>query len=781
MSLRRNILLKQLANSFKWLPYSYEYLYHDLIPQTINGKNVKNKARITTIEGNSEVVNQLCELPTSSAFAGWQARNGTLSVDSANIVSNTITTVGTQYGYQNQIFKLISHLLPNNHYTLLKAIIKSPRAAKFNIKIPGGNKEFDVSANTWTFLYALIQHNYVSGNDYYSIEPFLAPSSYGFEVGDVIQYKEIEMIDLTQAYPFDTPTSLDDPRVQKILNGGYIPYNTGMIKSVNVGTISSEPFNVWDEEWELGSINSSGVLTNSSYNFRSKNYIDILPNTTYAIYYASRTGTQNITYYFYDKDKNFISYSAMTSVTSTFTTPTNAYYLMFRTSGDGAETTYNHNICINRSSSLNGTYKPHTSSASLPFIYQGSGVGTAHDSLEITATEYVFTKNQTLTALSSLGSWSAYGGFLANYTYIGNKSTSIKPNFLCDKYQVVNMTYANSDYTAQIPDKSITVISNGNYLYIKDSSISSASEITGTLLNPITPQVTRIQKKHLGIVDLGKLSWVYDSSNQIMYTDSLNNTLLGNTTNLYCSLYMYDSSADSSMKNMTMKTSSVRLKIKNTSFTSANAFKSAMTGVYLFYETYAEVEDIDTQIAIEAGGTINANLFSWNKNQLLAKLSAGTTETNGITFVSNGDGSFTISGTATANIYKYLGNPSLKGKRILYGFFNLETAINGVKFSEGNVGWGTQTQAITNPITQDTNNFGIYIYSGTVISTPVKIVPQIVNLTLGFGAGNEPTSVDDPRIQYIIKNGYIPTDTIGTQTDVQCDVLPNTDFDFKCK
>ena len=82
--------------------------------------------------------------------------------------------------------------------------------------------------------------------------------------------------------------------------------------------------------------------------------------------------------------------------------------------------------------------------------------------------------------------------------------------------------------------------------------------------------------------------------------------------------------------------------------------------------------------------------------------------------------------------------------------------------------------------TDNANDFGIVlnnsggdtnIENGDVID--VKNV-MYIDLTLGFGAGNEPTSVDDWRIQDIINKGYIATNTTGTQaeqiTRVLCDL-----------
>ena len=58
---------------------------------------------------------------------------------------------------------------------------------------------------------------------------------------------------------------------------------------------------------------------------------------------------------------------------------------------------------------------------------------------------------------------------------------------------------------------------------------------------------------------------------------------------------------------------------------------------------------------------------------------------------------------------------------------------------------------------------------------------RIVDLTIGFGAGNEPTSTSDTRIQTIIEKGYIPTNTNGTLVYEETEVLPNATFKDRCK
>ena len=57
---------------------------------------------------------------------------------------------------------------------------------------------------------------------------------------------------------------------------------------------------------------------------------------------------------------------------------------------------------------------------------------------------------------------------------------------------------------------------------------------------------------------------------------------------------------------------------------------------------------------------------------------------------------------------------------------------------------------------------------------------MLIDITKGFPT-NTPTSINDPRIQQIIKQGYITTDTQGTLTSVNSEVLPNLNMKVQVK
>ena len=101
--------------------------------------------------------------------------------------------------------------------------------------------------------------------------------------------------------------------------------------------------NVWDEEWELGDLNTTNGQNYPATNrIRSKNYIRVLPNTTY--YFKS---PYNSIVCFYDANKNFVNIgNATLTANATFTTQSNVHYMRISPSASYG-TTYKNDISIN--------------------------------------------------------------------------------------------------------------------------------------------------------------------------------------------------------------------------------------------------------------------------------------------------------------------------------------------------------------------------------------------------------------------------------------------------
>lgn len=157
---------------------------------------------------------------------------------------------------------------------------------------------------------------------------------------------------------------------KRLFNKPYYAYNAGELMSVKTSGHKLVGFNAWDEETEIGGINTdTGLNIADNTRLRTKNYIPVVAGMAY--YFSTQTSGEN--YYinpvFYDADKNYIgflrygSYSPkstnMAEFNNPFNIPENACFMRFAIS-QSYGTTYKNDICINISdSNKNGQYEPY--------------------------------------------------------------------------------------------------------------------------------------------------------------------------------------------------------------------------------------------------------------------------------------------------------------------------------------------------------------------------------------------------------------------------------------
>lgn len=137
-------------------------------------------------------------------------------------------------------------------------------------------------------------------------------------------------------------SATDEQQLEKASSAStYAPYsNIRPITGRTSAVVSVSGVNVWDEEWEVGNYDSTtGQKNPVSNQIRSKNYIPVLPNTTYYF----NTGTNSRILY-YKLDKTYISSELKNS--ATFTTPADCYFVNFHL-GTAYGTTYHDDISIN--------------------------------------------------------------------------------------------------------------------------------------------------------------------------------------------------------------------------------------------------------------------------------------------------------------------------------------------------------------------------------------------------------------------------------------------------
>lgn len=182
---------------------------------------------------------------------------------------------------------------------------------------------------------------------------FTSTEDAGNNTFDIVVATDIEVN--ADVYPMVRLTSETDAT--------FAPYeNICPISGWTEVDVEQSGVNVWDEEWEVGNVDISTttgelIPTYGSGNifFRSKNYIEVFPNTSYWDYNGYVTG--NYRFFFYDADKNYLSFVSHPKGT-VLTTPANCKYMLFRClSATGYE--YENNISINYPST-DHYYHPYT-------------------------------------------------------------------------------------------------------------------------------------------------------------------------------------------------------------------------------------------------------------------------------------------------------------------------------------------------------------------------------------------------------------------------------------
>lgn len=258
----------------------------------------------------------------------------------------------------------------------------------------------------------------------------------------------------------------------------YYPYNAGELLSVEgLQSHDTVGFNQWDEEWELGNIDvSSGQNTTNANNIRSKNYIPVLPNTTY---YLMCGGQATFNYRFYDSDKNYIS-GTYIGRNNTLTIPSGVSYMRFYM-GDSYGKVYNNDICINLSWSgwRNGEYEPYKkhsypldSSLTLRGISKLNAQNELYFDGDIYSHDGTVTRKYGIVDLGTL-TWQAGTDSIGQYfqSVLSNAKviTSGVANILCAKYVTTS--------SSSVADKQIAQgTGSGKALYIHDTAYTSASD-----------------------------------------------------------------------------------------------------------------------------------------------------------------------------------------------------------------------------------------------------------------------------------------------------------------
>ena len=251
-----------------------------------------------------------------------------------------------------------------------------------------------------------------------------------------------------------------------------------------------------------------------------------------------------------------------------------------------------------------------------------------------------------------------------------------------------------------------------------------------------------------GNVDLGTLDWNISGSN--FYSNDISNKIKkpkdDNTiANIYCNLYRAVPLNASFVEGDMAVSTSGYLYIRNTRYTNAAEFKEAMRGQILRYELETPAN----------GGYLPMYKGRYKVSdvcQLLDKSKYPATQTiNGVTWTNNGDGTITVSGTATANaVYEFrTDNFPTTHKYLLSGCpeGGSKTTVNLSNSTTNTVYYDIGNGVIFDMTGDGWYQLRIIVYSGVTVNN-LNFTPQLFDLTEMFGAGNEPTPVAEFREKF---------------------------------
>lgn len=327
-----------------------------------------------------------------------------------------------------------------------------------------------------------------------------------YDIGQGVTHKF--ETDSDTVYAKTVPTGAKLMSVKSI--GGHSEVIDGEIVSAGTESVVEQGRNLWDEVWGIGSINSSsGNDEGGTASIYSKNYIPIIPNSTYIFVFAGSIEFENVKTRFYDHNKKYIGFNDNDGQTvypnRTFITPSNAFYVRF-TLPPGYGVVYKNDIALIAGSS--GSYAPyHSNVYQIPEAIRnlpgyGWSAGTAKNWVDYENKKYyqcvqsvdLGTLYWKLNVTSGVGRHFYTIVDRNKFKYLGASGTTVH-NILCSKYQTVARS-ANV-----FVDKTITLDGTGtaiSQIQVKDTAYTDAAAFKQAMQGVIlyyelaTPIVTDI-------------------------------------------------------------------------------------------------------------------------------------------------------------------------------------------------------------------------------------------------------------------------------------------------
>lgn len=392
-------------------------------------------ALVENIVGKTRAWNQLCP---SLASSNWQNLNNTTSSFADNKVSFT-----TSQAYGGVRTNLKIDALAGHKYYVRFLCNKNNTA----VVVASNNGNLSIWPGSSTIITPVGSMYLWEGISKVSASEFNT-SIYIWDIRnsgwDEIQVSDLQISDLTLMDMYDS-NKTDAQNIadfRAVFSNFYYAHNTGSLVDTTVEGVESRGFNLWDEVWEVATMWGNTCMA-------SKNMISVNPLTAY---YLTNSTIVISAYGFilqeYDADGNMINQTR--PFTNEFTTTAQTVGIKFGMFASYYGSVYNGDICINSSSSLNGTYKPYVAPSTLSFPSPvtlrsaGSGVNEVSDELDVESG--VPTTRVGYVDLSTI-QWSVYGDIY----YVNDFSDAKYPasnndvaNLTSDKYTIVSDSNVSS-------------------------------------------------------------------------------------------------------------------------------------------------------------------------------------------------------------------------------------------------------------------------------------------------------------------------------------------------
>ena len=416
-------------------------------------ENVMPSGKVTKILGKTE--------KSENQIVFSEVPQNTINGVTYKVEGGVITLNGTNTSSAQTLIRLsLAKSIPNGTYSMQSFNAES--ASLFNIDINNGNNEYCF------YLYG------------YGINT---------RTGVVVDKSTENMYALIK---IPSGTTLNNVILHPMLVQGSVApteWKQGYsgLKHTHITGLKSTRINLWDEVAEVGGIDPNTGANASGDLLRSKNYIEVVPNESY--YFKFNNDPNNRVFY-YDKNKNYITYAQLSS--GILVVPPLCCYVRFRL-GSSYGTTYNHDICINKSDpTINGNHYPYEQDT-LEVDFEGN----EWDYVDVEEGKR-YEESVTLN-LGDL-SWTidSYGNWVSNNLQVTGKQML---ECLCSKYPIVNEP-KDVDYGVRL-----NVVGEKVVLHDKDT-LSMTSEQFKAYVNGVsfayrraTPIVTDVSVSKDGWID----------------------------------------------------------------------------------------------------------------------------------------------------------------------------------------------------------------------------------------------------------------------------------------